>query len=120
MSLAGKANDAPVKDMAQSVDSSRDRDGVLELTKAQSKRLLLKTDLVVMPLAVLSMTLAFLDKVWPKLSQIKSPLTPSRMHWDMPLFSVSRRMPTSSLKNTVGSVASSTSVTWLWSFLHSG
>ncbi|KAH7145603.1 major facilitator superfamily domain-containing protein [Dactylonectria estremocensis] len=33
-----------------------------QVTKAQAKRLLLKTDLVVMPLAVLSMTLAFLDK----------------------------------------------------------
>lgn len=34
-----------------------------ELTKAQNRRLLLKTDLVVTPLAVISMTLAFLDKV---------------------------------------------------------
>lgn len=33
------------------------------LSKAQAARLLLKTDLVVMPLAILSMTLAFLDKV---------------------------------------------------------
>ncbi|KAM0329264.1 hypothetical protein ACHAQA_004568 [Verticillium albo-atrum] len=33
-----------------------------EITKAQASRLLLKTDLVVMPLAILSMTLAFLDK----------------------------------------------------------
>lgn len=36
-----------------------------ELTKAQARRLLLKTDLVVTPLAVISMTLAFLDKVSP-------------------------------------------------------
>jgi hypothetical protein len=49
--------------MTQSIASDRAQDEVLELTKAQSKRLLLKTDLVVMPLAVLSMTLAFLDKV---------------------------------------------------------
>ena len=62
MSSQGKAHEAPAKDMAQSIDSHQ-RDEVLELTKAQSKRLLLKTDLVVMPLAVLSMTLAFLDKV---------------------------------------------------------
>ncbi|KAH6900007.1 major facilitator superfamily domain-containing protein [Thelonectria olida] len=34
----------------------------MELSEAQAKRLLRKTDLVVMPLAVLSMTLAFLDK----------------------------------------------------------
>ncbi|KAG9256611.1 major facilitator superfamily domain-containing protein [Emericellopsis atlantica] len=37
--------------------------GVVEdLTKAQARRLVLKTDLVVTPLAVLAMTLAFLDK----------------------------------------------------------
>ena len=42
---------------------STDRGDATELSKAQAKRLLLKTDLVVMPLAVLSMTLAFLDKV---------------------------------------------------------
>ena len=35
-----------------------------QLTKAQARRLVLKTDLVVMPLIVLSMTLAFLDKVY--------------------------------------------------------
>lgn len=35
----------------------------LELTPARARRLVLKTDLVIMPLAVLSMTLAFLDKV---------------------------------------------------------
>lgn len=34
-----------------------------EVTAARARRLLLKTDLVVTPLAVLSMTLAFLDKV---------------------------------------------------------
>lgn len=34
-----------------------------EMTKAQANRILLKTDLVVMPLIVLAMTLAFLDKV---------------------------------------------------------
>lgn len=33
------------------------------ITNAQSRRLLLKTDLVVLPLIVISMTLAFLDKV---------------------------------------------------------
>ncbi|KAL1873618.1 hypothetical protein VTK73DRAFT_805 [Phialemonium thermophilum] len=35
---------------------------IIPLTQAQARRLLLKTDLVVMPLVVLSMTLAFLDK----------------------------------------------------------
>lgn len=40
---------------------------VHSLTPAQSRRMLLKTDLVVTPLAVISMTLAFLDKVcWTK------------------------------------------------------
>jgi hypothetical protein len=63
MSLNSKSGEGPAKDMTQSIASDRAQDEVLELTKAQSKRLLLKTDLVVMPLAVLSMTLAFLDKV---------------------------------------------------------
>lgn len=36
---------------------------VVGLTPAQSKRLVLKTDLVVLPQIVLCMTLAFLDKV---------------------------------------------------------
>ncbi|EGY15130.1 allantoate permease [Verticillium dahliae VdLs.17] len=39
-----------------------DQDSTESLSKAQASRLLLKTDLVVMPLAILSMTLAFLDK----------------------------------------------------------
>jgi len=78
MSTQGKADAAPAKDMAQSIDSHQ-HDGVLELTKAQSKRLLLKTDLVVMPLAVLSMTLAFLDKVRLHLHAIiNSPPTSGR------------------------------------------
>lgn len=63
MSQTPKTEQGQAKDMAQSVASDREQDETLELTKAQSKRLLLKTDLVVMPLAVLSMTLAFLDKV---------------------------------------------------------
>lgn len=63
MSQTPKTEQGQAKDMAQSVASDREQDEALELTKAQSKRLLLKTDLVVMPLAVLSMTLAFLDKV---------------------------------------------------------
>ncbi|KAF4498669.1 allantoate permease [Fusarium agapanthi] len=62
MSLKSTTGEGAAKDMAQSVASDHVQDEVLELTKAQSKRLLLKTDLVVMPLAVLSMTLAFLDK----------------------------------------------------------
>ncbi|KAH7316931.1 major facilitator superfamily domain-containing protein [Stachybotrys elegans] len=37
-------------------------EAVEQLSKEQASRLLLKTDLVVMPLAILSMTLAFLDK----------------------------------------------------------
>lgn len=43
---------------------SHDENEVVEiLTKAQRKRLVLKTDLVVMPLAIICMTIAFLDKV---------------------------------------------------------
>lgn len=38
------------------------RDGQ-EVPKSQSRRVLLKIDLVIMPLIVLAMTLAFLDKV---------------------------------------------------------
>lgn len=65
-----KADDTPVKDAPQSIGSTQDE--LPELTKAQAKRLLLKTDLVVMPLAILSMTLAYLDKVNPKLAILTS------------------------------------------------
>lgn len=34
-----------------------------QLSKAQRKRLVLKTDLVIMPLAIVCMTIAFLEKV---------------------------------------------------------
>ncbi|KAJ3529683.1 hypothetical protein NM208_g9651 [Fusarium decemcellulare] len=54
--------DASIKDIPQAMSSDHGDGSDMELTKAQAKRLLLKTDLVVMPLAVLSMTLAFLDK----------------------------------------------------------
>ncbi|CEI63680.1 hypothetical protein FVEN_g6801 [Fusarium venenatum] len=59
-SSQGKGDKNPVKDTPQSIGSTQDE--LPELTKAQAKRLLLKTDLVVMPLAILSMTLAYLDK----------------------------------------------------------
>lgn len=36
---------------------------VPEITAAQNRHLLLKTDMVIMPMAILCMTLAFLDKV---------------------------------------------------------
>lgn len=53
----------------------------LELTPARARRLVLKTDLVVMPLAVLSMTLAFLDKVSSLASQERknTKLKPTRL-----------------------------------------
>lgn len=35
----------------------------LEITAARNRHLLLKTDMVIMPMAILCMTLAFLDKV---------------------------------------------------------
>lgn len=38
-----------------------------DIPKAESKRVLMKIDLVVMPLVVIAMTLAFLDKVIPSL-----------------------------------------------------
>ncbi|KAM0427806.1 hypothetical protein ACHAPT_007263 [Fusarium lateritium] len=62
MSLHDTRDEGPVKDMHQTVSSDGGDGSDAALTKAQAKRLLLKTDLVVMPLAVLSMTLAFLDK----------------------------------------------------------
>jgi hypothetical protein len=80
MSSQGRADEAPVKDVTQSIGSHNEQDELPELTKAQAKRLLLKTDLVVMPLAVLSMTLAFLDKVETVSSNMKvASLTPYRM-----------------------------------------
>ncbi|KAL9948390.1 hypothetical protein ACHAQF_006757 [Verticillium nonalfalfae] len=60
-----------ISDIMSSEKEPRNNDAVLvtddqgsteSLSKAQASRLLLKTDLVVMPLAILSMTLAFLDK----------------------------------------------------------
>lgn len=44
-------------------DNHDEHEVVGTLTKAQAKRLVLKTDLVVMPLAIICMTIAFLDKV---------------------------------------------------------
>ena len=50
-------------DVKQNVEASETSASRPEITEAQAKRILLKTDLVIMPLIVLSMTLAFLDKV---------------------------------------------------------
>lgn len=44
-----------------------------ELTATQNRRVLLKIDLVVMPLIVIAMTLAFLDKVFDFLKSIPKP-----------------------------------------------
>jgi len=52
-----------VKDAAPVSDAVSDDAHPETLTKEQARRLRLKTDLVVMPLAVITMTLAFLDKV---------------------------------------------------------
>lgn len=57
---------AAADDVGKSSDAASDEAQVESLTKQQARRLLLKTDLVVMPLAVLTMTLAFLDKVCAK------------------------------------------------------
>lgn len=43
--------------------SSQLSDDVHSLPPAQNRRILMKTDLVVLPCAVIAMTLAFLDKV---------------------------------------------------------
>ena len=58
---------ADSQDVKQVVEASETRASLPEITPAQSKRILLKTDLVIMPLIVLSMTLAFLDKVYMRL-----------------------------------------------------
>ena len=57
---ATKDDDQDVKQIVEASETSEIRPEILE---AQAKRILLKTDLVIMPLIVLSMTLAFLDKV---------------------------------------------------------
>lgn len=51
--------------------SSHLNDDVHSLPPAQNRRILMKTDLVVLPCAVIAMTLAFLDKV----SKNRTPLT---------------------------------------------
>lgn len=48
---------------SKSPKSDLEDEAVETLTTAQRKRLVLKTDLVVMPLAIVCMTIAFLDKV---------------------------------------------------------
>jgi hypothetical protein len=52
-----------VQNVKQAIKASETSASLQEVTDAQAKRILLKTDLVIMPLIVLSMTLAFLDKV---------------------------------------------------------
>lgn len=111
----------PVKDMHHTVSSDGGDGSDAVLTKAQAKRLLLKTDLVVMPLAVLSMTLAFLDKV---LIAIGREVLCTDLKFRTPLVTLpsleSRMMPTSSPRSTAGSAASSTLVTLPWSSLTFG
>jgi hypothetical protein len=65
-SMAATTDDG--QDVKQIVEASETSAIRPEITEAQAKRILLKTDLVIMPLIVLSMTLAFLDKacIWPQ------------------------------------------------------
>lgn len=51
------------QDVKQTIKASETSASLPKIPEAQAKRILLKTDLVIMPLIVLSMTLAFLDKV---------------------------------------------------------
>ena len=93
------------------------------LTKAQRKRLVVKTDLVVMPLAIVCMTIAFLDKVKSHNQHFSALLLTtcsSRTPWAMRLYQVSKKMLISRTKSTVGLVASSTSATSPWSSPRSG
>lgn len=57
--------------------SSHLNDDVHSLPAAQNRRILMKTDLVVLPCAVIAMTLAFLDKV----SKKQTPLTFLNRQW---------------------------------------
>lgn len=54
---------AEIRPEEKAVESHGKSEVVESLTKARGKRLVLKTDLVVMPLAIICMTIAFLDKV---------------------------------------------------------
>ena len=56
-----KPTDLPIE--GKSPESDHEGEVSEPLTKAQRKRLVVKTDLVVMPLAIVCMTIAFLDKV---------------------------------------------------------
>jgi hypothetical protein len=58
---AGKKSD--MRDLEVTESNEAAHSDSMEITAAQNRRILLKTDLVIMPLAVLCMTLAFLDKV---------------------------------------------------------
>lgn len=53
----------PVTKCGSFENNQLNADADLTISPAQARRLLLKTDLVIMPLIILSMTLAFLDKV---------------------------------------------------------
>lgn len=52
-----------MRDLETTKSAEVARSDFVGVTAAQNRRILLKTDLVIMPLAVLCMTLAFLDKV---------------------------------------------------------
>lgn len=56
--------------------SSHLNDDVHSLPPAQNRHILMKTDLVVLPCAVIAMTLAFLDKVSKKRTPIIFPKAP--------------------------------------------
>jgi len=70
------------QDVKRIVEASETSTRLPEITEAQAKRILLKTDLVIMPLIVVEMTLAFLDKVRVIPSQsFERANTCDRMHW---------------------------------------
>ena len=57
---------------------------VNDLSPAMNKRLRMKTDLVILPLIVITSTLAFLDKVRQSKSLVFLRLTATRMEWHTP------------------------------------
>lgn len=58
--------------------SSHLSDDVHSLPPAQNRRILMKTDLVVLPCAVIAMTLAFLDKVSKRRIHLTFPPPPPK------------------------------------------
>jgi hypothetical protein len=103
------------QDVKQDIKASETSASLPEITEAQAKRILLKTDLVIMPLIVLSMTLAFLDKVRTNFNLVLERADRSyRTRYPMQPSSAFERIQPYTVKTTAGLEASSTLGTWPW------